>query len=733
MNKNRYFPLSHFIHRSPTFPLNYAFSIDKNSFDIKLFNIENLLEEAIFISSQSLYGEMVKLRGGQINIDKGRFRQSLLQYYLRMSTRCTPFGLFAGCTIGTIGDETSIACNNKEKKVRKKHTRLDMNFLCALIYDIENQDEIKSKLKYFPNSSIYSIGNKLRYIEFGFENAKRVHKVTAVDNSGYLSAILKRAEFGCRLDELKEAIVSDNISTDDAEEFLKEVISAQLLVSELQPVVTGGDLLERLINQLEKLFPGFSLLPILKDIQSGIEFINKSDAGLAVSYYQEIICLVEKTGTKYDPKYIFQTDLELVFDKCSIDRKRVDEIQESLTILNKLTKQQVKSNLTAFTEKFSELYEEREMPLSIVLDPEIGIGYPPAIGYSVPAPLVDGLFYNTDGENNFNVRVSDAEYLILRKYHETIKNSSRVIEITEDDLKEIKAVWDDLPQTIAVMAEMLNDKIVLHSVGGSSAANLVGRFCYMNSDLQDFVAEIIEHDEKGETDAVYAEIVHLPEARVGNILFRPVIRQYEIPYLASSTMSMEHQIPVSDLFVSVRNSRIFLRSGKLNKVVIPRLTTAHNYSFNSLPIYHFLCDMQTHNLRGGLYFSWPQILQNEEYLPRVTYKNVILSLSRWFVKKEHVKELLNFNSEEELLAATNEWRNSKEIPQYVELVDGDNKLFVDLNNVLQVQMLFSVIKQRDTFTLQEFIHLPDKAIVHDEQGNCYTNQAIFTFTKDERL
>ena len=67
------------------------------------------------------------------------------------------------------------------------------------------------------------------------------------------------------------------------------------------------------------------------------------------------------------------------------------------------------------------------------------------------------------------------------------------------------------------------------------------------------------------------------------------------------------------------------------------------------------------------------------------------------------------------------------------MVDGDNQLFVDLDNVLHVQMLVSVIKKRDAFVLQEFVHLPDQAIVHDEQGNCYTNQVIFAFTKDEQL
>ena len=93
---------------------------------------DKLVLESIYLASPILYDELCKLLDG--SIDKGkeynRIRYSIERYLCRMMTRCTPFGLFAGCSIGEIGSETNIQVDNS----LKRKTRLDMYYL-SLLYN----------------------------------------------------------------------------------------------------------------------------------------------------------------------------------------------------------------------------------------------------------------------------------------------------------------------------------------------------------------------------------------------------------------------------------------------------------------------------------------------------------------------------------------------------------------------------------------------------------------------
>ena len=110
---------------------------------------------------------------------------------------------------------------------------------------------------------------------------------------------------------------------------------------------------------------------------------------------------------------------------------------------------------------------------------------------------------------------------------------------------------------------------------------------------------------------------------------RPSFRKYEIPILTFSGVDDEHTISLSDLMISVKDGRILLRSKKLNKEVVPRNTNAHNYSTDTIPYYHFLCDLQHQDSTLRLNWDWG-MLREFKFLPRVKYGKTILSKAQYY-------------------------------------------------------------------------------------------------------
>jgi hypothetical protein len=273
-----------------------------------------------------------------------------------------------------------------------------------------------------------------------------------------------------------------------------------------------------------------------------------------------------------------------------------------------------------------------------------------------------------------------------------------------------------------------NYEFLYHNCLGPSAANFIARFCYGDEILTKKTREYLSAEESHDPDSIFAEIVHLPQARAGNIIKRPILRKYEIPYLSNSVVGEENQILVSDLYVRVRNNEVILRSARLGKRVIPRLTTAHNYgSPSSLPVYKFLCDMQYQNVISSYSWDWGK-LAGLSYLPRVSYKKIILKRAQWRVELRNQTETGELRSEELKLYFSKLQKNTG-IPRFVILSEGDNELFVDMENLNCLLILKSTLLKLRSILLVEFLSLPESCIVEGAGGMRYNDEIIVPLNK----
>lgn len=700
---------------------------------LKFFISSSYIQEAIYLASPILFEELQKLQKriikNEIEVEKILF--SLNRYIRRMSTRCTPFGLFAGCGIGEIGDETNITL----QETICRTTRLDMYYLCKLYDSLIRKKELKDKIKYYPNTSLYAIGKKIRYIETKYTTNRRKYQIAEVEKTSYLNFVINKAKDGRSTQELVDLLVNDYITINDATEYIYELIDAQILVAELSNSVTGDDFLSRVIKMLERINYSGQELPLLIQINTLLKELDDNASENTNTIYQKIVKLIKQVDISFEEKYLFQVDISRNTSSAVLGEAVVKELQKTLGFLNKITPVSRNETIKKFQEDFYNRYEEKEIPLMEALDPEIGIGYPSNSNNGDISPLVDDFGLPTQYNQGSNSVVTAFTSLLMRKTIQCLSENKNEIIFCDEDVKDFNASWDDLPPTIYTMCEIINAKndetlIKTSSFGGSCAANLLGRFAHTDQKMDIFIRDITKFEQQLMPDVILAEIVHLPEARIGNIQSRPHIRDYELLYLSDSDLPKEQLIHVSDLMLSVRQGKLIIQSKKLNKEIIPRLTTAHNYRNNPMPIYHFLCDMQHPNGRGGLFFNWGQFENELDYRPRVRYNNTILSAASWTVKIKDIKYLFEIKDDTNLITETTKWRYSISLPSKVLMPDGDNELYVDCKNALSLKSLFSIIKQRQTVKFEEFLFDTEKSPVTDGGGK-YINECIIVFHKNE--
>ena len=145
-------------------------------------------------------------------------------------------------------------------------------------------------------------------------------------------------------------------------------------------------------------------------------------------------------------------------------------------------------------------------------------------------------------------------------------------------------------------------------------------------------------------------------------------------------------------------------------------------------MYHFLCDLQ-HQNQQSYYFGWGSFMKELFFLPRVAYKDIIFSKARWKIEKENLTNFKNlFGNTPLILDAVKTWREKLKLPQLVELVEGDNTLYINLSCKWSVTMLHDQIKNKKQFIIQEVFE-EQNSVVKGSSKN-FHNEVIFSFIKN---
>ncbi|MTB50729.1 lantibiotic dehydratase [Lewinella sp. W8] len=743
-----------YVYRTPMLPVT-AFDAASNYSSVDEFLAEALskdqVQEAIYVASPVFFEEVEKFLVGSLQTEAdpkrmSRFRVTALKYLNRMSYRATPFGLCAGVGSGEVVNSDTTTEAIKDYKLRRE-VKLDTAYMIFLANEFRDQPGILELLRFYPNNSILDIGTKSRYVEYVDSQSGRAYNLSIFSNNEYIQILRDAAAQGKTIGELASLIADEDVTVSEAKGFILQLIDAKILISELEPRVVGTGYQDQLREILEGCQDRAEDTPAATTVERYLNHLNALEAQISglgdeknVVRYRNIAATVEAFHGKAYPN-IIRLDSEVVTTGTPrVDFQMARHIQRGMKAFAKLCRVPTGNSLAKFKKQFDERYERRMVPLLEALDPELGIGFDNLGSEAFTfTPLVDNLpraprmktSKERDVKWDFNLHS-----FLLDRILKARAEGSETIELTDKDMERFSYDLENIPPTALAMINVVPNPgeeeptIVFKGIGKDSATALLARFAHLNDEIEDCLRELADFEAQSVGDNVIAEVNHLANFRVGNITERPKIHQYEIGYITKSNSTEEGLIPVTDLYLGLRGGRLVLVSKSLGKEIVPRLSNAHNYFHNCLPVYKFLATLQEEYHHGYYEFApnLGPITKMVDYIPRLQYKNFVFRPASWRIPTHEIKKLKNFPFEE-FAEKVRAHFDEQGWPRTFNYHDRGTPIFIDLNNQASL-FLFSEIIETNLILITEAIGVQAEDYWFEHQGQGYAHELLLPFRNE---
>lgn len=672
--------------RTPAFPLAGA-GMDKASILRMPF-----FRSAIRVASKSLYHEMKKAGFDWEQMNEST-HTSLWRYMNRMQFRPTPFGLCA--SISAVRWKTRpIALVLHEKC--SFHVWQDFKITQESVLH-SMADNCFTKYAYTTNPALYRVMDNYRYLSYETsEKGNRSFVISEADASATLEDILQFCKEPFSYAKILSRLRKLHLFTEEAAgNYAHQMIQSGILVPDqsLQVNITGKDYLLRTTHQRQR---------------------RIVDPELFTDAADELYVITERP--------VKSGGLDTDYQK---------KIRDGLACLLRLNQPMANSLLDEFKKKFREKYDRQRIPLLKALDPELGIGYNSGLSPAAKPALLPHPDVGADEVAISPITWSATHSLLLNKW---LSNSDRYapITLTQQDLDTLPPASCILPNSFSVVFRVTCKRLVLEQAGGATGTALSGRFTLANKTILKNLRGIAGIEAAANPGVVFAEIAHIEEAHTANIDRREHIYSYEIPILCGSLLPADRQIALSELSVFMVDDELVLWSERLQKRVIPRLSSAYNYQRSEFSVFRFLCDLQHQGLLTAMSVDLSQWFPDQHFYPRVMYEGVILHLATWVIEQDVVNRLAVLPIDERVvlileIAAQCRW------PDYIALNKYDHQLVFNRNDPDHCRQLALEFTAGRQLVVKEFLRDNDKPTTRDAMDQSYVNQFVATMYHQQKV
>lgn len=737
-----YRPLDFYMVRTPILPIQIFDQLTTPAEQVNQtllkFSQNNAIREAIAVASLSLADSLSQLTRDDHPRKKEQVRRSFLHYLVRMSTRPTPFGLFSGVAYGEWGERTVLEIG--PHTAHHKRSRPDMEWLLQVLRDLERDPRVLHQLHVQTNSLHYTVGSriKLPYVtRYGQRDTRDKQNTFSQEISIRATPVVQMtlavAERPIPFRDLLEKIHQAYPDTprEKISRFLEQLFEQEVLISDLRPPLTNPAPLRYILDRLDALEGIDEIKFALQSIAGQLADYDALPLGQGESRYREIVNTMKEVA---DVKSPVQIDLALQTKQVQLPHSIGEEAAKAAEILWRLSPARTGyPHLAGYRTEFLERYGSyREVPLLELLDEDYGLGAPPT--YEFPASRRSFTPLRSEQQTRRDTLLMEWTTQALLTGEIEVELTEERVRLLEEDTADTRQAPASLDLTFSIAAasaEALDRgdyRLIIGPNGGAhGAGKTFGRLADLLPDpCKEKLEQIHEHEQLLSPHAVFAEVAYLPiHARAANISLTANHRPYEIALGTTSSKEETATLPLSDLRVGLHGDAFYLRSHKLNRIVIP--VTGHMLNtLNSPNLYRFLRELEAENVRVWTLVQWGS-LEHASFRPRLRYGRTILAPAAWRLNKWQDEN----DSNEHFRQKLSEWRQRWRVPQYVWIAEGDRRLLMDLEHPMHVEDLcreYNKLQVGSGILFTELAMDLNEAVVRGEEG-WLLNEVVVPFVK----
>ncbi|MBM7836471.1 lantibiotic dehydratase [Clostridium sardiniense] len=690
-------PFTHFALRVPAYSINMY--LDKENCDFyDIFQNDSYFREAIFWASPDLYNSIVSSTNKSIK-NKKMIDISLKNYYKRMSSRATPFGIFSGFTVGKFSNKTMLEkCYNL-----KKIYRISYVWLLDIIKEMESNYKILRLIKAKFNENVYIQDNRL----YVYDNMD-TNSISSIEYTEQVNNISKFAETPINIESLvKKMIEIYGIEfKDQIINLILGLVKNRYLISEFREEDIK---LKNIINILEQ---ANFCNEYVKDLKVIDELVLDLNISQRFNEYKcnKLINIMRKLNKTTD--YI-QVDTKIEDINISINSEVTDSLCEACKWM---------WNMFGCSKEYK---EQKDLFLSRFID---------RYGENIKVPIRD-LYMNDLGleniinsfrENN-SIEFNKINTFIIKKMNDCMLKKEKEIELSDINLDFKTPEKDIFISDMEIYGRLISINIdgkddfkfiINNSNYGDNIGASFGRFCDLIDD-DDFFINLNKLYTNENIE--YLQLLHQShDSKLQN-----VIRNLDIldKNMKLNIYDDKSSIGINDISVIYKNNRLYLWSNKLKKQV--KIAKLHMLNYTLMPnIYKLILIIDRFNE------SIPNMsIFNEltcySYSPRIKYKKIILKPFTWTIRDYFLDDF----TEEGWRSYFKDFKITNQVDKYVSLLKYDNKLLINTEDREDIEFLFDILRKEKMFVLEEIYSLSEHQLIERGNGK-YLSEVIIPIKND---